>query len=262
MEKVSFYLMQIIIETKDEGERFIDPTKSLFDCIKNTSFAHEGTYYDVEYENTNDYLWLYFNYGKSSPRNDKITNIETGEKKDNLRERDEAELLGQLFVCYVYETKVLYLSNTKKKRVIEHFLRDNLGSNVIISSFYKNAEDMIAILKKVDKIHFTHIKELFNQDSKERQALIDLTGTDAPASFTIEASYDAHKLGNFLRNLFRSREEYKISDLIICGRDESNFAFVYNSDSFCRKIEICCPKEETGLFTPENVQQSLLNKIQ
>ena len=262
MERIGFSLMQLIVESDVETERFVIPTKDFFDCIDNTPITNDGVYYEVECENNNEYLWLYFNFGKASPRNDKITNIETGEKKDNSRKNDEAELLDQLFVLYSYDKKILYISNSKKKKIVELLLKQNAKQDVSIKSFYKNPTEIISILKKVDKIKFTHTSNLFNQDSKERQALIDLTGTDAPESFTIEASYSTHKISNFLHVLFTGQEDNKISDLVICGRDESDFNFIYNTDSFSRRIDALCEKSnESGMFNPENVKQSLLNVI-
>ncbi len=254
--------MQLIVESDVGTERFVNPTKDLFDSIDNTPITNDGVYYEVECENNNEYLWLYLNFGKASPRNDKITNIETGEKKDNSRKNDEAELLDQLFVLYFYDKKTLYISNSKKKKIVELLLKRNTKQDFNIKSFYKSPNEIISILKKIDKIKFTHKSNLFNQNSKERQALIDLTGTDAPESFTIEASYSTHNISNFLRVLFNGQEDNRISDLVICGRDESDFNFIYNTDSFSRRIDTLCEKiNESGMFNPENVKQSLLNVI-
>ena len=255
--------MQMIVESNVGPERFINPTKQLFDCIKNVSMTIDGVYYEVESENQEDYLWLYFNYGKATPRNDKITNIETGQKKDNSRKNCEAELLDQLFALYSYKKDVLYLSNSRKKKVIEQLLQQNAKQNVFIKSFIKSTDEIISILKKVDKIKFTHVSNLFNRESKERQALLDLTGTDAPETFTIEASYNTHNITNFLRVLFNGQEECKISDLVICGRDESDFNFVYNVDNFSRRIDVICERSgESGMFNPNNIKQSLLKTIE
>ena len=224
---------------------------------------NDDVYYEVVCENNSDYLWLYINFGKASPRNDKITNIETGEKKDNYRNSDEAELLDQLFILYSYDKKILYISNSKKKKVVEILLKQNVKQDINIKSFYKTPDEIISVLKKIDKIKFTHANNLFNQDSKERQALIDLTGTDAPESFTIEASYSTHKIENFLRTIFDSQEANEISGLLICGRDESDFNFIYNTDSFCRRIDIICNKVDgSEMFDPEDVKQTLLKVIE
>ncbi|MCQ2224201.1 MAG: hypothetical protein MJZ14_00565 [Paludibacteraceae bacterium] len=261
MRKIEFNLMQIIVENEKSVERFVNPNKEMFDVIDRTSYSLDGTYYDVKYENQDEYLWLYFNYGKSFPRNDKIINVGTGEERDNSREVDEAELLGQLFVCYSYKKQLLYISSIKKKTVVESFLKENIGLNIEVKSFYKNKEEFISVLDKVDKIRFTQANNLFAQNSKQRQALIDLTGTDAPESFTIEASYNSHKLDGFLNTLFNCHEQSQIDALVICGRDESNMSFVYNLDSFCKKIEILVEKDDSGLYNPDSVKQSLLNNI-
>ena len=254
--------MQLIVESSNTPERFVNPTKENFSCLENTSFHNDKIYYEIECEKQDEYLWLYFNYGKPSPRNDKVTNVETGQKKDNTRNIDEAELLDQLFALYHYNKNILYLSSSKKKKVVEAFLKEKTKLDMTIKSFYKNPDDVISILKKVDKVKFTQAKNLFTQDSIERKALIDLTGTDAPESFTIEASYSTHKIETFLRRLFDGQKNSKISDLLICGRDESNFNFVYNIDSFSRKIDVQSTKDnESGMYEPNSVKTSLLDTI-
>ena len=262
MEKIGFCLMQLIVESKIGPERFINPTKTLFDGLDKTSLITDDVYYEVECENCDDYLWLYYNYGKASPRNDTIINISTGKKKNNSRKNDEAELLDQLFVLYSYRKQILYISNSKKKKAVEQFLKQSTKQEILIKSFYKNPTEIMSILKNVDKIKFTHVNNLFSQGSKERQALLDLTGTDAPESFTIEASYNSHKITSFLQSLFRGQDESRISDLVICGRDESDFSFVYNVDSFSRRVDIICMRDEgSGLFNPESLKKELLKTI-
>lgn len=262
MEKVNFNLMNLLIEDPKSISRFELPEACFFEklplrgCVSN-----QDAYYEVKVERTDEYCWFYFNYGKASPRCDTVTNIETGLKKNNLRQHDEAELLGQIFALFHYKKRILYFSDMRKKKVFESFIRENTMCDVVVKAFFLSAEEMIEKLKKVDRIRFTNSRDLFSDDASARQALIDLTGTDAPEEFKLEASYDGNSISNFIRKLFKQRREQKISDLVICGRDEDDFKFVYNEESFSRKIEVDAPRTVENLFDVESVKIGLLKEV-
>jgi hypothetical protein len=55
-----------------------------------------------------------------------LTNINTGSKKDNPRENDEAELLHQLFALYDFNKNLLYISNLKKEKMFAQMLEKKL----------------------------------------------------------------------------------------------------------------------------------------
>ncbi|MEG1333854.1 MAG: hypothetical protein RSD11_09385 [Bacteroides sp.] len=262
MEKISFSLLQIIEETKTSGERFMHPDIPFFNLLEEeTKYIFENNYYEVTVLKGSDYIWMTFNYGNPNPRDEKVTNIETSEKRDNDRKENEVELLSQLFVLYD-NTRTLYLSNSKKKKLLETFLKDKLQANLIIKNFYKTEAEIIDMLKDVSKIEFTHTKDIFSDNSKQKQALRDLTGVDAPEKFTIEAEYKrSNPLTNWIKQLFDAKTNQQISNLVICGRNESNFNFIYNADTFSRKIDICCNREANGKFKQECVLEELLKNL-
>lgn len=262
MEKISFNLLQIIEETKTSGERFVNPDISFFNLLEEeTKYIFENNYYEVIILKDTDYIWMTFNYGNPNPRDEKVTNIETSEKRDNDRKENEVELLSQLFVLYD-NTRTLYISNAKKKKLLETFLKDKLQADLTIKGFYKTEKEIINILKDVSKIQFTHANNLFSQDSKQKQALRDLTGMDAPDKFTIEAEYKrSNPLTNWIEQLFEAKNNQQISDLVICGRNESKFNFIYNVDTFSRKLDICCNREANGKFKQECVLKELLKNL-
>ncbi len=262
MEKLGFSLMQLIVESTTEGERFIMPSKEIFESLTTTSLQDKEVYYSISVEKTDDYLWLYFNHGKATPRTETVINIETGIEKDNLRLDSEAELLDQLFVLYYYETHTLYVSNAKKVKVIETFFKKNLQQDICIKHFYKSPQELIAILKTIESIKFTSVANIFNQDDKKRQALKDLTGTDAPETFTLVATYKQKTISKWLHTLIGEEDNYSICDLVVCGRDENeaNVTATFNKEMFVRKIEIHAAREQTtGLFTPDSIKCALLN---
>ena len=110
-------------------------------------------------------------------------------------------------------------------------------------------------------ISFTSIKDLFNADSLERKALIDLTGTDAPEKFKIEAKYKSSTIFPFITKLRSAKEEGQLKDLVIRGTDENDMSIVFNIDSFTRKVEIFLLREDSGKFNPQKVQNELIKQI-
>lgn len=264
MEKLNFSLLEMLVDSTKEIERFYPPTNVTFSGLRtDTQWAgDDGSFYDVEIENTDEYLWLYFQFGNTSPRSETVTNVDTGEQFENQRKENEAELLNQLFVMYSYTRQTLYVSNTKKIKLLQQFLKDKTNKDIEIKHFFKSPEEMIELLSNVNSIKFTSASNLFSQDSPERKALVDLTGTDAPETFTIEATYKAHKIKNFIRNLIQKRQNCQIQNLIICGRDTSDMELVYNIDTLTNKIEVFCNRQEkTGMFEADEVKYSLLNRL-
>jgi hypothetical protein len=264
MDKISFSLMQLTLESTASGERYINPTMNDFSLLNDFySYSSDKTYYEIKVKKEQQYIWFEFNFGNPSPRDESITNITTGEKKDNSRGENEVELLNQMFALFHYENQILYISDSRKHKLLTNFLKEKLSKDLFIKPFYKSSEQIISILKSVDSIKFTNVNNLFSQGSKERQALVDLTGTDAPEAFSIEAKYNNHKIKNFLQRLFTAKNNYEISNLVICGRDDKNFNFIYNVDTFSRKIDIdCCREEHSGKFDSKNVKENLLKFIE
>jgi len=124
MEKIPFNLMQLIEETQEVGERFISPAFDSFNNMQNSFHALvNDVYYEIKVKKGEDYIWFEFEHGKPNPIDDKLTNVNTGVKKSNLRQDDEAELLKQLFVLYHFNKKILYISNSKKKQIFEQVLK-------------------------------------------------------------------------------------------------------------------------------------------
>jgi hypothetical protein len=52
----------------------------------------DDVYYEINVEKKDNYIWFAFDYGKPDPIDNKLTNINTGSKKDNPRENDEISL--------------------------------------------------------------------------------------------------------------------------------------------------------------------------
>lgn len=247
---MKFYLMQLFEESQESGERFISPNFYSFQELKqNFNRLENDTYYEVKTVKKENYIWFVFDYGKPRPIDEVLTNITTGEKRENPRNDDEVEITKQFFIFYNISSKILFISNSKYKDVFANIIGMELEKKFQVKHFFKNTEDFISTLKSVEEIHFTEAKNLFNLNSKRRQALIDLTGTDAPTSFSLEATYNKQsKITEFVSNLILARKKSELKDLVIKGTDEHNFSFIFNVDSFSKIVDIKCQTKDNGKY--------------
>lgn len=263
MDTVSFNLMQIIFEPNNKGERFVSPNVKIFETLQPTgSYTSNNLYYEVSsfIDENKTYLWMVFNFGKTYPRDEQVTNIKTEIKRNNDRKEDEVELLNQFFVYYA-GSNTIYISDSRKKSMLIDYFKRILNIDVIIKHFYKTKEEIIESLQHINAIEFTHANDLFSDESKQKQALIDLTGCDAPVRFRIIANYNSKQLTPFIKHLMNAKTNQQIQDLVICGRNEEDFSFIYNNDSFCRKIDCTCNKNENGKFDEQKLLTVLINNI-
>jgi hypothetical protein len=264
MAEVQFSIMQLIEESESSGDRFVCPTSNSFATLEETinfNDNHNQTLFEITVEKTEGYAFFIFNFGNPMPRDGNLTNIHTGEKRENSRTITEVELNNQAFFLYHYQKNLLYLSNSQKKAAFERMLKEKLNTDFKLKTLFKDIDEFLQTLKECNRINFSHINDLFSSDSAKKQALVDLTGTDAPNEFTITAKYSKHKIENFIRNLSQEKSNNKISSLVINGFDESGFGIVYNTESFQQKIKIDCTKDENGKFDITTLKENLLKEI-
>lgn len=263
MSKIGFNLMQLIEKSSLAGERFIYPTFDTFiDLDSSFHILIDNAYHEVNIQKNENCIWFEFDYGKPDPIDNKLTNINTGEKKDNQRTNYEAELTHQLFALYDFNKNLLYLSNLNKEKMFEKMIQEKLQKQFIVKKFFKPKDEFISILQEVNEISFTEANNLFNQDSKKRQALIDLTGTAAPVKFTLDTIYPKDsKLKQFIKTLMESKEKIELKELVIKGIDEDGFGFIFNVESFIQKISISCNKEDNGKYSSSKVKTELFKRL-
>lgn len=262
MNKIGFNILQLIEEKTSSGERFSAPSIESFASMESSfHILMDDVYYEINVEKKDNYIWFAFDYGKPDPIDNKLTNINTGSKKDNPRENDEAELLHQLFALYDFNKNLLYISNLKKEKMFAQMLEKKLQHSFTTKKCFKPKDEFIKILKEVNEISFTEVKDLFNLNSKTRQALKDLTGTDAPKKFTLNAKYSKNSnIIDFIKKLMKSKTDSELNELVIRGVDNNNFEFVFNVDSFVQQISVTFEKNQNGKFDAELIKLALLRK--
>ncbi|MDR1895479.1 MAG: hypothetical protein LBR10_01650 [Prevotellaceae bacterium] len=262
MVAVNFSIMQLIEESTSSGDRFVFPTSDTFATLNESiQFNDEQTYFEISVEKTTDDIFFVFNFGNPTPRDNKLTDVITGEKRENSRTNTEAELNNQAFFLYHFQKNLLYLSKSQKKTAFERMLKEKLDTDFKLKTIFKDIDAFLNTLRECNQISFSHINDLFSSDSTKKQALVDLTGTDAPNEFTITAKYSKPRIENFIRSIVHEKSDNKISSLVINGFDEKGFGIVYNTENFQQKITINATKDENGKFNSAEIRNNLLNEI-
>jgi hypothetical protein len=76
MASIKFSLMHFIEQNSKHGElEFDTPTPNTFEMLVENKYQyqHQDTYYEVDVEKRNTYIWFYFEYGNPSPRDDEFS---------------------------------------------------------------------------------------------------------------------------------------------------------------------------------------------
>lgn len=262
MEKISFTTLQLIWESDLNALRFSEAVKEAFLKIPNEfDYLENGTYYKITTELTDNYFWLVAEYGRPEPHRNNWVDITTSKEEKNKRKNTQVELTNQTFLFYSFNSKLLYLSNSRHINLMSKILTDKSENKFLVKRLLKNFDEFIAIIKSINKIKFTGFKNLFSSESKEFKAIEDLTGTSAPESFSLEATYNKSKILEFLKRLNKSRNEQQIDKLVICGLDESGLETIYNVDTFTSQISIFCVKNNEGVYEHEIIKNEIIKNI-
>ena len=106
--------------------------------ILNEKFEINNSHYLISTAIIEDkYFWFYAQYGKTLPYSKTILDLQTDSIEKNPRTPLQVETANQLFGLYDTVNQIFYLSNHKKKSIIESFLSSRIGNNITIKSFLK-----------------------------------------------------------------------------------------------------------------------------
>ncbi|TLE07919.1 hypothetical protein [Helicobacter bilis] len=66
---------------------------------------------------------------------------------------------------------------------------------------------------------------------------------------------------SFIENLFVSKDNLRIKDLLIKGKDKNSFGVIFNQNTFFQKITIKPLKTNESIWDKESVKEKLLEAI-
>lgn len=261
MDKLEFSTLQILINNQL-------PTQKSFEEIE-SSFNYQEEKDEFLYLGASDlteqYLWVDFSFGKSSPRPQEIIDEKTFKKSPNPRSISQIEPTKQLFALIHFTTGRLFLSNIKKKTFIESFLRKRIKQDISIKTIFKSLDDFYKQIKIIDKIYFTSVeRNLFSGMGDIQHSLQDNYGIEEPEEFSVEAKFHKSlgcRMKNSINKLQEEKQNGRLKSVIIQGLDDQGFSHVFNEGEFTQKIEISSQKDKDGLYVPIAVKDQLWKKI-
>lgn len=209
-----------------------------------------------------------YKYGKAKPYDNKILNIETKECSKNPRKPDDIEMRNQIFCMYSREIGVLYMSNFRKSKVIEKYLRDTLRQDFTIRKYVVNLETFVDEVDFIKSLKFVSMdRNLFNGGIFDNVS--DVCGfgnNDDITSVSIEIKVsnkkiDKVKWSNILNDFKGKKEKLEIDKMICVGKDDKNIEKIFNLDTFLKKIQIPATKDENEMYDSQKVKESILEQL-
>ncbi len=217
----------------------------------------------------NKYFWLHARYGRPLPRSKIVINTKTETEESNPRDAYQIEPDKELFGLYHAEACVLYLSNTRQKSWFEKYLNRKLKQGVVIKNIFKDPEDFVRHLAKVNKVKLIVTRDLLSQQAKIMEIFPnhkDMYGLGEPEDFTLEANFKNARLTDkfvaCFMQMVRWKQESEVKSLTCIGEDDQNFESVFNVDTFTQKVIVEVAKDEDGFHDPNEVKQKLIERIE
>lgn len=194
-----------------------------------------------------------------------VTNIKTLKKEENPRNQDQVEPKDQFFFVVDNNTFSCYISDNRKKRMIEEFLSNKMDREIKLQPIFKSPEEFCKEIKKLDTIEFASVDSLFhdNEDFFDMFSMNkDPFNMGKPAEFQAKLSFKGATVKSELAlALHKYRGKASLKQLICIGRDENDIQKVLNLDSLSYKIDIEVEKDDTGLFSADSVVLAFESKI-
>ena len=210
------------------------------------------------------YFLLYDNFGSPNPRPDKVYDTDLKYKVLNPRTETQVELNRQFFCLYNMETKILYLNNIKSISFIQKYLSEITSQEVIIKRIFKNIDEFVKTLSRIEKIKFVAHRDIFTSNIQSFKDIKNIFGIDEPESFTLEANYKIstnEKIKRIIEKFHNEQVQAPNSCLTCIGRDDNGIEQIFTENAFSKSFEIVVPENSEHLLNPNDVFEELIRKI-
>lgn len=260
MGKLSFKNYQLII-----GE--LKPSKQNIQAIINHKVKkHQKQdsiyFFNIDFCEVSNILWLYASYNDNKAYSEKVYNEHSALMETNPKKKEQRELNAQFFAAYSMDKDILYLTNSRKKSVLEEYFSGILATTVEIKNILHSIDKFIQAIISLKDISFIAKDNLY----KKEKGVFDYTnsayGLDYPESFYIKACYGNMSIKglalDFLKRFVKSDKEEEIQNLVISGYDDEGFEKIFRPDAYIETLEIFCEQNENGLYEEKEVKNKLL----
>lgn len=258
---ISFTTMELLV---NEAEPTVEFFKFLQQRIP-TTYETEATYHflNCEYIENVDSFWFYSCYGNPLPYNEQVYNASTEEFEANPREKDQVEPRQQLYALYSFRKKELFISNSKKKQLLQSIFSTYGGTeNVVIRKIYADIDTFLDSLRSVTSVRMVAKRDLISQDNDIFKASSDMFGLDEPDQIKIDMHFGYVKPTKaFLRNFKAISRDGRSKKLVCVGTDEERLESVFNSGNIEDRITIFVQPNQDGMRDIEKVKSELLARL-
>jgi hypothetical protein len=232
-------------------------------------YSSQGTHYIIQTKKIdNDLFWLYAKYGAESPYSEVVLNVSNSQQEKNPRKINQVETDKQIFCIYSMKRNSLYSSTQKKKSFLEEYFKSKTSSDVFVKFFYKDPEEFLNYIKKVNKIKFVTKSNLFTADGELYKIFPepnDLFGLGMPDDFTLEANFTNARVtplfNKFFKKMVRWKNSCQAESLLCIGQDDKNFEAIFNVENFINRLTVNASKDSKGMYEPSIVMNSIVSKI-
>lgn len=216
----------------------------------------------------NKYVSIYIEEGDIMPRPEVVYDTLSKAEKENPRSKNEIERNTQTFILIDIETQRIFLSDFRKRKTIGEWISEKIDQPVIVKNIIDKSE-FLNNINGINTIYLSAVPNLFSSAGILSQELaqdhhnygVGIKHIGVKIKFEENSLPD--KLKNFVTNLFQQQENESIQKLEISGRySDDRFERVFNTDGIIDKIELDINPRDDGLFEPQIVFDSLIQKIQ
>lgn len=215
------------------------------------------------------YFWMQIEYGSPKPHSDILVNAIDQTKQKNARKENQAEISGQLFLLYDSADSefALYLSNAKKKSLIEKYLNDKMKGNVVIKNVYIDFEKFVEKIKLIEEVGWVTKKNVLNLDKEISDLFVDtndLFGYSLPGEIELRIKIISPIDSSFenMKKIKLFKQKIEAHSLTCVGRDDKNIEKILRHENYLRKIDINIGRDKKGFYDPTSVQQELIRRIE
>lgn len=265
---IDFSAIHLVIGNKlpskdDLGTLFAECTEGIFN--------DNDTHYIISKGCSNGLYWIYCKYGKAFPYSPEVINSSTDFIEENPRTKEQAELNGQLFACYIESKNTLYISNMQKLSFLDSYFKSILAKEISLKKILISADEFLEKIKSVKSIKFAVRDNLFsNVDgslsiSPEHK---DIYGLGVPDYYEIKSTfYNRRTITEAFKDFFKKMAGWQktgeAQELICVGIDDKGVENTYNSNEFVRKIKTLSnsDKDEYGFYNKEAVFEALKKSL-
>ena len=234
-------------------------------CVTNDSFVEESSLTVFNSFVKGGFLWIMVNYGNGKPWTEEVVNLENLRTEKNPRTPSQVEAKGQFFFALNLSDFYCYISNNKRKQLVEDFLFRHLKKKFVVTPILKSPEEFFAEINKIDSIELVSVSNLF-QSGEDFFDMFSMSKDPfllgKPREFRARLEFGgvsfAKEAIERLRSLF---SKPSITQLICIGRGQDDIQKVLNLDIFSVKFELKITKKDNGMYDFNGVVDSFLSNF-